>query len=375
MTTVPFMRPRFTGARFESHTIPLELLGELSVFEEMLVEVAKWAYLRDHPDRKRSPRGFTEGISIRLSSVEDGSAIPVLVLAIASLELFPTDAQEYFEKARDSIVKAVHAASTDGNVTQFLPEKALGFFDRIGRGLRDGEALEFQLPNETVVARLTKETRRKLLFASSDLQELSEEITIRGYISEVDQADMTFEVQLLDGGKRKAPLGSQHLDTILEAFAGYKSGTRIELQGIGRFNRKGKLLGLDSVEHISLLDPLDLSARLEEMSSLKHGWLEGEGLAPSRDGLLWLSRTYESYISDDCPFPYAYPTPEGGVRLEWELGTSEASLEIDLLGHKAEWHSLDHTQGTESSRLINLDAPDDWKWLLARLSELRGGSV
>ena len=375
MTTVPFMRPKFTGSRFENHTIPLELLGELTVFEEMLVEVAKWAYLRDHPDRKRSPRGFTEGISIRLSGVEDGSAIPVLVIAIASLELFPTDAQEYFEKARDSIVKAVHAASTDGNITQFLPEKALGFFDRIGRGLRDGEALEFHLPNETAVARLTKETRRKLLFASSDLQELSEEITIRGYISEVDHADMTFEVQLLDGGKRKAPLGSQHLDTILEAFAGYKTGTRIELQGIGRFNRKGKLLNLDSVEHISLLDPLDLSARLEEISSLKHGWLEGEGLAPPREGLLWLTRTYESHIPDDCPFPYAYPTPDGGVRLEWDLGTSESSLEVDLDGHTAYWHSLDHSSGTELSRSINLDKPNEWKWLLERIAELRGGSV
>lgn len=374
MTTVPFMRPKFTGTRFDGHTIPLELLSELSAFEEMLVEVAKWAYLRDHPDRKRSPRGFTEGISIRLSGVEEGSAIPVLVLSIASLELFPTETQEYFEKARDSIVEAIYAASTGGNVTQFVPEKALGFFDRIGRGLREGEALEFQLPNEKGVARLTKETRRKLLFASSDLQELSEEITIRGYISEVDQADMTFEVQLLDGGKRKAPLRSQHLDTILEAFTGYKSGTRIELKGIGRFSRKGKLLGLDSVEHISLLDPLDLSARLEEMSSLTHGWLEGEGLAPSRDGLLWLSRTYESYISDDCPFPYAYPTPEGGVRLEWELGTSESSLEIDLVGHKAEWHSLDHTQGTESSRPIDLDVPGDWKWLLSQIMELQGGA-
>lgn len=375
MTTTPFMRPRFTGARFDEHAIPLEILGELAVFEEMIVEVAKWAFLQEHPDRKRSPRGFADGIDIKLTGVEDGSAIPVLSLVIAGATLFPSDGQIYFEKARDSIASAIHAAAHDQPVTQFLPDKALGYFDRIGRGLRDGEAIEFALPSGQDTARLTKETRRKLLLASANVQELTEDVVLRGCISEVDQADMTFEIQLLDGRKVKAPLGSQHLDTILEAFAGYKSGTRIVLQGIGRFSRYEKLLGLDSVEHISLLDPLDVSARLEEFAQLKDGWLEGKGLAPSRQGLQWLSRTCESNLPDDLPFPYAYPTPEGGVQMEWGLGDNEVSMVIDLASQAAEWHALNLKTGAETSRSLSLNETSDWKWVLDQIRDLNGGAA
>jgi hypothetical protein len=374
MTIIPFMRPRFTGTRFSEHSIPLELLAELAAFEEMVVEVAKWAFLKDNPDRKRTPRGFTDGISVQLTGVEGGSAIPVLSLVLATSTLVPTAPQEYLEKARDSIASAIHAVSIDGSVTEFLPEKSLSYFDRIGRRLREGEAMEFALPNSQQVARLTRETRRKLLFASANVQELTEEIIIRGTIPEVDQADSMFEVQLIDGRKIKAPLTAQHLDTVLEAFTGYKSTMKVVIQGIGRFSRKEKLLGVDSVEHISILDPLDLSARLEELAELKAGWLEGMGVAPSRQSLTWLSKRYESSLADNLPLPYAYPTPEGGVQLEWNFDKNEISLEIDLVQHMGQWHAIDLGTEKETERTLNLNEPTDWQWIQNQISELVGGA-
>lgn len=375
MKTIPFMRPRFTGPRFSGHSIPLELLAELATFEEMVVEVAKWAFLKDHPDRKRTPRGFTDGISIQLTGVEDGSAIPVLCLFVATSTLVPTAPQQYLEKARDSIASAIDAISTDGKVTEFLPERALGYFDRIGRRLRDGEALELTLPNSQHVARLTRETRRKLLLASTNVHELTEEVVIRGTIPAVDQADMMFEVQLIDGRKLKAPLTAQHLDTVLEAFNGYKADMKVVIQGIGRFSRKDKLLGVDTVEHISILDPMDLTARLEELAELKDGWFEGHGLAPSRVSLQWLSKTYEASLPDDLPLPYAYPTPEGGIQLEWNFGTTEVSLEIDLAQHLGQWHAIDLKTEGETERMLNLNETTDWQWIRIQISELIKGAT
>lgn len=201
------------------------------------------------------------------------------------------------------------------------------------------------------------------------------DVVLRGCISKVDQDEMTFEIQLLDRRKINSPFGSQHLDTILEAFSGYKSGVRIMLQGVGRYNRAKKLLGLDSVEHISLLDPLDVSARLEEFAQLKDGWLEGKGLAPSPKGLQWLSRTCESHLPDDLPFPYAYPTPEGGVQMEWGLGDTEVSMVIDLASQAAEWHALNLKTGAETSRSLSLNETSDWKWILDQIRELDRGVV
>jgi hypothetical protein len=225
------------------------------------------------------------------------------------------------------------------------------------------------------VARLTKETRRKLLLASADVKELTEEVTTRGFVPEVDQADMTFEIQLPDGRKVKSPLATQHLDTILEAFNGYKAATRVMLQGVGRFNRSERLLGFDSVEHVSLLDPLDVQARLEEIALLKDGWLEGKGVALPRESLEWVSRAFASHYPDDLPLPYVYPTPEGGIQMEWTFGTTEASLEIDLSAHSAHWQALDLRTEEESSRPLRLDEPDEWTWLATEIRRIAGGAA
>ena len=379
MEPIPFMRPRFTGARFDGHAIPLELLGELAALQEMVVEVAKWCFLQEHPHRTRTPRGLTEGIDIKLTAIDDGSAIPVLSLFIAGATLFPSelpsDGQLYFEKARDSIVLAIDAAAHDRAVTEFLPEKTLGYFDRIGRGLRDGEAIEFPLPDGRGTARLTKETRKKLRLASTEVRVLTEDVEIRGTISEVDRSKKTFQIQLLNGRKIVAPICSQHYETISEALDGYESGMRVMLQGIGRFNRSEseKLLGLDSVEHISLLDPLDVPARLEELAELKDGWLDGNGQAPSREGLQWLTQACQFHLPDDLPLPYVYPTPEGGVQMEWALGDSELSLEIDLTRHTAEWHALNLQTGGETSRTVSLDDKADWQWIREQIHQMAEG--
>ena len=47
---------------------------------------------------------------------------------------------------------------------------------------------------------------------------------------------------------------------------------------------------------------LDIPARLDEFRRMKGGWLEGEGVAPSLDGLDWLALTFERHFPDDLPF-------------------------------------------------------------------------
>lgn len=373
MSVKEFMRPRLTGERFENHAIPLEVLGDLAVLEEMVIEVAKWEFRRAHPGRKRSPRGFTEGISLKLTAIDDGSAIPLISLVIAAGGLFPPENQLCFEQARDAIVAAIGAAEQNTPITSHLPEKALGYFDRMGRSLRDGEAIEFTKTPQATPARLTKETRRKLILASSAVKELTEETSIRGVVPEADQDDMSFEVQLADGRKVRAPMAMQHLDTILEAFNGFKTGIRVLLQGVGRFNRQERLQGFDSIEHISILDPLDIPARLDELKGLKDAWLEGAGKAPAHYGLDWLTSAFDRNYPDDLILPHLYPTVDGGVQAEWTLGEAEPSLEIDLEHHAAQWHCMNMKTNAEDSRDLNLDSAADWMWLVQRLMEMGGG--
>lgn len=373
MKIQPFLQPRLTGPRFEDHAIPLEFLKDLAVLDEMVSEVAKWRFLQANPSRKRSRRGFTEGISLGLSAVEQGSAMPLICLFIASNLLIAPENQMYFEEARDAIIGAIGAAEQNKSVTDHLPEKALSYFDRFGRSLRDGEAIEFEAPNRAAPVRLTKETRRRLVLAASNVNELTDELVVHGTIPEADQHERSFELQLLDGRKVRAPMAGQHIDAILEAFNGYAQGLRVRLRGVGRFNRNNRLQSFESIEDISFLDPLDVAVRLDELKLVQNGWLEGVGIAPDHTGLDWLATSFDTYMPEELPLPHVYPTPDGGVRMEWSLETKEASLEIDLKQRISKWHDLDFKTDEEVTADVDLKSEKGWTHFIRLLRRATGG--
>ena len=363
MNNIEFLSPRLVGERFSGHAIPLEVLRDLAVLEEMVVETAKWEYMHEHPDRKRIPRGFTNGVSLKLTGIEDGSAIPRIALFFTltgtSMALFPSDNAHYFNKAKDSIVNAVNAAEQNRDIKEYLPENLLCYFDRIGRSLRDGESLELNPADENQPARLNKGTRRKLLLASSNVLELTEEITLRGSIPAADQAKMTFDLHVISGPTVIAPISPQHCEIVKEAFMRYGNGGIVMLQGIGRFNRNNRLQSIDSVEHISLLDTNDVLVQLDELRSLENGWLDGEGIAPCKEGLDWLAGYFEACYPEDLPVPRIYPTPKGGVQIEWALNAYEISLAVNLNNHRGDFHALNMRNDDEIIKSFDFNKPDD----------------
>ena len=126
----------------------------------------------------------------------------------------------------------------------------------------------------------------------------------------------------------------------------------------------------ETAEHVDIRDPLDISARLDDLRLMKNGWLEGEGLAPSHEGLDWLLRVFNDHYPENLPLPYLYPTEEGGVQAEWSLGPKEVSLEIELSSHSGEWHALDMETNTVSERTLNIENVSDWKWLVEQIRQM-----
>ena len=66
---------------------------------------------------------------------------------------------------------------------------------------------------------------------------------------------------------------------------------------------------------------------IDKLAGLKDGWLDGYGYKPSRLLLDWFTRSYEE-IEDEIPYPYIFPTPDGGINLEWNLPNIDAEMEI-----------------------------------------------
>ena len=171
---------------------------------------------------------------------------------------------------------------------------------------------------------------------------------------------MSFELLLLEGTKIAATMHHQHQDVVLDVFNGYKDGGKALVWGIGKYNRQGILVSLESIEDIVPLDPLDVPSRLYELRELKNGWLDGEGLVPAPDFLDWLSERFDILYPDDLPLPHIYPTVEGNVQAEWSLSHNEISLSIDCASHAGEWHVLNMDTNAESSEPLNLADDNDW---------------
>ena len=373
MSTEQFLRLRLGGARFDGHAVPFDFLKDLAVLEEMVVEAAKWKFLADHPNRKRSPRGLTRGIHLGLEAVEPGSAALSIQLALEQPLLPPPSGKSYLEVARDTIISAIDAAAREQSGAEHLPARILSYFDKMGRSLKEDETVEFSNPDRRVTATLTKNVLQRLIFASSHVEELAQVISIRGAVPEADQDEMTFKISI-DGRKIQAPMEPWHLNTVLGAFEGFKSGIRVLCRGIGRF-RDERLLGFDTVERLRILDALDVGEQLDEMRLMEDGWLEGGGLAPPAAGLDWLSRSFDRRFPEDAPLPHLYPTEAGGVQAEWSLGPNEVTFEVNLNTHYGEWHALNMETDAVSERTLNCDDGGDWEWLAAQIKAMsRGGA-
>lgn len=124
----------------------------------------------------------------------------------------------------------------------------------------------------------------------------------------------------------------------------------------------------------AIADPLDVPARLREFHAMEDGWYDGEGVAPRTEGLDWFAAIFTRYYPDDIPLPYTYPTPEGGIEMEWSIGGHSVILEVDLSTRQGDYLGFDDTSDVENTRTLNLDSVDSWTWItngIRQLAELK----
>ena len=203
---------------------------------------------------------------------------------------------------------------------------------------------------------------------------MSKKIAIRGEITELDHAGMTFKLQPIHGpNKISGPIPEQCYATFLKALNGHKNATRVLIEGVvdgaGKRYRQGDLFGMESVERVTILHPLDVPARLDELRGMQDGWLESDGKAPPHSGLDWLSDKFQRLYPDDIPLPYTYPTFDGGVQCEWSIGRFCIEIEIDLHTRKGDWIRFERRADFYEEETINLDAPVAWAWMADKIRE------
>ncbi|MGM0558144.1 MAG: hypothetical protein ACQEVA_17300 [Myxococcota bacterium] len=325
-----FLRPVFRGERFEEHDVPVEVLEEFRRYQALLIDLAKAIFYEQHPERKRVPRGFVDRFGLALGDVEEGSAAPVL------RRIAPDDEQmqpqlipegDEFEQARDRLNRFLQSRAEDSGEVD-LPIEVLSHFKYFGRTLRDDESIELARDASSSGPRLDKTVRQQVLKTLGEPYE--ETVELVGYVSEADPSRHSFEIQAHEQGLVEVVLQSEHERDVLDALRQYRA-LEVRLEGNAVFSPDGELKKITSVDDILLQDRgPELEQRFDELHEIEDGWYHGQGFAPREDIMdAVLDFVREAAYEHNAYLPFVYPTPEGGLQLEWELDDWDVEIEVE----------------------------------------------
>ncbi len=357
-----FLSPRLIGKRFEDHALPVEFMADFAALEELLIELAKHKYLEAHPGRIRVPRGFSDGVSLKISSIEDGSVISNLVLvstfAVNSLFVGFENIPSYFAEAKEMLLNAVSSANSNEQVN--LPSRFITYFNRIGKNIGEDESIDFMpfSPERGVI--LNKQSRRKILLSANANAEFLENGSWIGVVSELDKQQQTFSFRNNEIQISGISIPEEHKETIYQAFSQYENGIHIKLKGIAKFNASNKMGMVTTIEHLDQLDAGDIEVRINHISSLRNGWYYGEGTAFDKQKLNLFLTLFNLNCDPIVPNPSTYPTVDGKIQLEWSTDLYDDSLTIDLTSLKSEFHSIRFSDEYENIMNLDLNLIEDW---------------
>jgi len=355
-----FSQPRFTGTRFDEHTLPVDVARDLAAYESLIVDLAKHLYLTDHPDRQRVPKGFASNFHLDIDRIDEGSAKPLLVLVLSGVLALVGGERDYFDQARDLVSECI--AAPENALPANFPKELLVHFNQLGRSLREGEALE--LPRQgTESAVLTPDKRKKLVLAAD--REYEKEVNLVGSIGEVDWEKSTFRLRLADGSQVNVPMPDSFHNKAREC--GGKPRYKVALRGVVTYDSWDRLQKLVSLESLEVIKNYAIATRMDELAQVQAGWFDGQGVALDANKLAFVSDKLVADYPERLMLPSIVPTQDGNLLLEWAADGSP-SLDIFLANLEASFHAFG-PNGEDVERDFNLEGSAEWQLVYGFLSD------
>jgi hypothetical protein len=309
---------------------------------------------------------------LELTFLISASAIPKLVLAFA-VSAYPIlgnvhpRSTPYIEKAKNKIIDAIGNANHNKSIN--LDQKYLNYFNRIGKGLLEDESIDFS-PESDKGAILNKNVRKKILLSRNEKYEYSDSITFNASIPSVDKKEGKFKLDI-DGNSIECnfDVAGDFYKTILAAFNEYENNTLVSIKATGIYNEQDKLIRIEGMEAMDVLDPYDVNVRLSQLSKLADNWYDGTGKAPNSDLLKQFGEYFGLYYNQELPLPSIFPTIEGGIQLEWSFHSSGVILEVNDNFMSNFLISYDDNDSIVDNQL-NLTKQEDWAELNDQIKNL-----
>lgn len=318
-----FTKIRFSGQRFDGGELPLESLKELVELQTILNDLAKEVFYKEH-GRQRVPPGFNDALRLKLSALETGSTVPVIteeyaldhpVLEGMPEREKPTTAQECRRQGFEWLLDFIESPSTVQ-----IPRQIKSKLKSFGRSLKEGEGMTLGYEQQRHIYFDQKRRRRILEQQPEPYEEL---ITLSGRVHGLLQDGKTFLLECAHGKELHVSFADEHYTTIMELLRHDQEGRMVPVivQGVARRKPTGEVEKIIEVSDLqpSYDRPDGHLKRLEMISTLEPGWLDGEGESFEGRVVEWARNVLSRLVAWGVPEPYVYPEEDGIICAEWPI--------------------------------------------------------
>jgi len=337
--TVKEIRLRYVGTRFHEARMPVDVLPDLPAFRDLLAALVKDEWRRENAQRQRLPKGFDRSFTFDLRGIGEGSAIPRIEwnrdIAQESLLGMADYLESLAEVAMTRLLDIVDGSGKD-RMPRSLPSDAIRALNKFGSSLRDDERIEFQgsSDDQDNVVYLDAERRKRLI------THVKETYNVR-----VEGVGRLHGTSLGTGGF----YGSIEIDTtygIIEVqvdrteVADFYDGNIAALVQFDltlELDHHENFRGVQSVHEVDLVDEAnaaaltDIMRRIQEISSMKGGWLDGDGEAISARSVE-MARKFVMRTLTLVGLMLVFPSPEGGVTIQMRNENYSGSIDFEPCG-------------------------------------------
>ena len=364
-----FIYFRMTGERFNAPGMPAASVVEVQRLSELVYQVARSVWLERNQDRSRVPSAMVAAFDLRLVSVDEGSAMPVLRLATPPpLGYEDEDFRPVFERARSIVVDTVVGVADDRIVPDDFPRAALPWLKRLGKTIEGGEAIELAEPRPASargalpprLATLTQQVHETIEAIDAALDSEPAPLKIEGVITEFDGARGTFEIRDTFNETRVCRLAYNEREVaerVKSALAADGvTAPDVRISGIGVVDRRGRIGNLWDIDELVVIRPSEeklLMTMVAAVAELQAGWWGPGSTAPDRDALQNVEALLPELARLNVLIAIA-ANGSGAVVLEWTRGPVEYTAQLEA--HSAMFLCADNTETDEiEERQVSYD--------------------
>ena len=322
-----FAKPIFHGARFDSHTLPIDVLPELVAFQEAVVQLAAALWRRDNPRRTNLPPHFEASFRLSIEAIDrESGCVGVRLALMALLSTSPqTDLAlgevpyaEYYESGRDQLALIATAGDLGGLP---LTEKGRKALSCVGASLaKDEYILLGKNPDSREGVRIKSSFGHGFSEAESIRCPTQTQVKVQGFFDSRSSRNHTIGIvsdfHTITCHVREGDVSqwNQFLDH------------RVTVSGLGEVNDSGEVLSVSNTNKVVLAEPAHLKIQFDRLRRLEKGWKKPDSQPLDRPMLERLAALLEDYEGQGLPRPSLYPTEEGEARAEWSHFPWELSI-------------------------------------------------